>query len=59
MLMKLDTRCEAALDAAKREKKSQNYISKIKKLIAQGKKDHDEVKATNLLWVSWVQTKSW
>jgi hypothetical protein len=40
--------CEAALEAAKREKKSQNFISKIKKLIAQGKKDHDEVGATNL-----------
>ena len=35
--------CEAAVDAAKREKKSQNFISKIKRLVAQGKKEHDEV----------------
>ena len=35
---------EAALDVAKREKKSKEYQSKLKKMIAQAKKEHDEVR---------------
>jgi hypothetical protein len=34
---------EAALDAAVKENKSKEFLSKIKKMIAQGKKEHDEV----------------
>ena len=35
---------EAALEVAKREKKSKEYLSKLKKMIAQAKKEHDEVR---------------
>ena len=45
--------CEVALEAARREKKSPSYISKIKKLIAQGKKDHDEVRIFGDLFTIW------
>lgn len=36
------TWCQAALDAAKNEGKPQQALSKIKKMISNGKKDHDE-----------------
>jgi len=34
--------CQAALDVAKNEGKSQQIITKIRKMISNGKKDHDE-----------------
>ncbi len=41
--------CEAAIEAAKREKSEKSKIAKIRKLISVGKKDHDEVKQPTLL----------
>ena len=38
------TWCDAAMVAAKEEGKSKDFISKIKKMISQGKKDHDNVR---------------
>jgi len=52
---KIFSRLEAALDAAKYEKKSSSTLLKIKKLISQGKKDHDQVTMQMSISISFLK----